>query len=71
MAKHIQNDVLAKPINTYRPQIVATAGDEPSEERLGTSLVVSPGRLDHGSYTLIDFHHSAVEFGTVATRSFV
>jgi Icc-related predicted phosphoesterase len=65
------SEVLAELINTYRPRIVVTAGDEPSEERLGKSLVVSPGRLDQGSYALVDFHNSAVEFGTVATRTAV
>ena len=65
------SDVLAELVNTYRPQIVVTAGDEPSEERLGKSLVVSPGRLDRGSYALIAFHNSRVEFGTVATRTVV
>jgi uncharacterized protein len=65
------SEVLAELINTYRPHLVVTAGDEPSEELLGTSLVVSPGRLDHGSYALIDFHDSAVEFGTVGSRTAV
>jgi uncharacterized protein len=65
------SDVLAELINTHRPQFVVTAGDEPSEEFLGKSLVVSPGRLDRGSYALIDFHNSAVEFGTAATQAAV
>jgi uncharacterized protein len=63
--------VLAELINTWRPRLVVTGGDEPSEERLGKSLVISPGRLHQGSYALIDFHASAVEFGTVATRTTV
>jgi uncharacterized protein len=63
--------VLAELINTYRPRVVVTAGDEPSEERLGTSLLVSPGRLDQGRYALIDFQDSAVEFGTVAAHASV
>jgi hypothetical protein len=65
------SEVVAELINTYRPHVVVTAGAEPSEERLGTSLVVSPGRLDQGRYALIDFHESAVELGTVATRAAV
>jgi Icc-related predicted phosphoesterase len=65
------SEVLAELVNTYRPQIVVTAGDEPSEEHLGKSLVVSPGRLDRGSYALIDFQRSAVAFGTVAARTAV
>lgn len=63
--------VLAELIKTHRPRIVITGGDEPSEERLGTSLVLSPGRLDRGRYALIDFHNAAVEFGTVAARASV
>jgi Icc-related predicted phosphoesterase len=65
------SEVLAELVNTYRPRIVVTSGDEQSEERLGKSLIVSPGRLDQGSYALIDFHNSAVEFGTVAARAAV
>ena len=65
------SEVLAELINTYRPHLVVTAGDEPFEELLGTSLVVSPGRLDRGSYALIDFHDSVVEFGTVGSRTAV
>lgn len=63
--------VLAELIKTHRPRIVITGGDEPSEERLGTSLVLSPGRLDRGRYALIDFHNASVEFGTVAARASV
>jgi Icc-related predicted phosphoesterase len=63
--------VLAELIKTHRPRIVITGGDEPSEERLGTSLVLSPGRLDRGRYALIDFHNAAVEFGTVAAPASV
>ncbi|MDX6408506.1 MAG: uncharacterized protein QOE13_1577 [Gaiellaceae bacterium] len=63
------SEVLAELVNTHRPRFVVAAGDEPSEERLGTSVVVSPGRLDRGSYALIDFRGSDVEFGTVAART--
>jgi uncharacterized protein len=65
------SEVLAELINTYRPRIVVTGGDEPSEESLGTSLVLCPGRLDQGRYALIDFHNSSVEFGSVAERASV
>jgi uncharacterized protein len=65
------SEVLAELINTYRPRFVVTAGDEPSEEGLGSSVVVAPGRLDQGRYALIDFHSSAVEFGTVDARTAV
>jgi uncharacterized protein len=63
--------VLAELINTYRPHLVITGGDEPSEETLGTSLVVCPGSIDRGRYALIDFHNSSVEFRSVAVRASV
>jgi Icc-related predicted phosphoesterase len=65
------SEVLAELINTHRPRVVVTAGDEPSEERLGTSLVVSPGHLDQGRYALIDFHESSVELGKVPAQAAV
>jgi Icc-related predicted phosphoesterase len=65
------SEVLAELVNTYRPRIVVTGGDEPSEESLGTSLVLCPGRLDRGRYALVDFHNSTVEFGSVAARASV
>jgi Icc-related predicted phosphoesterase len=63
--------VLAELINTYRPHLVITGGDEPSEETLGTSPVVCPGRIDRGRYALIDLHNSSVEFGSLAVRASV
>ena len=65
------SEVVAELINTYRPRVVVTAGDEPSQERLGTSLIVAPGRLDQGRYALIDFHESSVELGTVPAQAAV
>jgi uncharacterized protein len=65
------SEVLAELINTYRPRIVVTAGDEPAEERLGTTLLVVPGRFDRGRYALIDFHDSKVDFGTVGSHAAV
>jgi uncharacterized protein len=59
------SEMLAELINTHRPRVVVTAGDEPEEERLGTSLVVSPGRLDRGSYALVDLHEATVELRAV------
>ena len=65
------SEVLAELINTHRPRVVVTAGDEPEEERLGTSLVVAPGRLDRGSYALVDLHGAIVELRTVDSRAAV
>jgi Icc-related predicted phosphoesterase len=65
------SEVLAELINTYRPRFVVTGGAEPSEEDLGKSIVLCPGRLDQGQYALIDFLDAAVEFGTIAERASV
>jgi Icc-related predicted phosphoesterase len=65
------SEVVAELINTYRPRVVVTAGDEPAEERLGKSLVVTPGRLDQGQYALIDFHGSSVELETLGAQATV
>jgi Icc-related predicted phosphoesterase len=65
------SEVLAELINTHRPRVVVIAGDEPAEERLGTSVLVIPGRLDRGRYALIDFQDSTVDFGTVGTHAAV
>jgi hypothetical protein len=67
----VGSEVVAELINTYRPRIVIAGGDEPAEERLGTSLLVSPGRLDQGRYALIDFHGSEVELGTLGAHASV
>jgi Icc-related predicted phosphoesterase len=63
------SEVLAELINTHRPRIVVTSGDDQAEVELGKSLVVSPGRLDQGRYALVDFHRSTVELGTVGVRA--
>jgi Icc-related predicted phosphoesterase len=53
--------VLATLLNTYRPRVAIVARDEPSEMLLGKTLVVSPGRLDHGAYSVIDWQAHTVE----------
>jgi Icc-related predicted phosphoesterase len=67
----VGSEVVAELINTYRPRIVIAGGDEPAEERLGTSLLVSPGRLDQDRYALIDFHGSEVELKTLGAHASV
>jgi Icc-related predicted phosphoesterase len=37
------------------------AGNDPSEVMLGKTLVISPGRLELGSYSVVDLHTLAVE----------
>jgi Icc-related predicted phosphoesterase len=55
------SEAVAVLINTYRPRLAIVPGDEVAETRLGTTLVVSPGRLDQGEYALIDLHDLSVQ----------
>jgi hypothetical protein len=48
------SEVLAELVNAYRPRLVIVAGDEPSNQFLGTALVVCPGRLEQGQFALVD-----------------
>jgi Icc-related predicted phosphoesterase len=52
--------VVAELVNTHRPKLVVVGGDEPSEEELGTALVVCPGRLADGHYSIVDLTTSIV-----------
>jgi uncharacterized protein len=49
--------VVAELVKTYNPRVVVAASDSAAEARLGSSLVVSPGRLDEGSYAVVDLQH--------------
>jgi len=60
------SEVLAELIKTYRPRVAIVGGDSPAEERLGTTLVVSPGRLDQGHYLLVDLDGPTTEPRTMA-----
>jgi Icc-related predicted phosphoesterase len=53
--------ILATLLKTYNPRVAVIAGDDPSEVMLGKTLVISPGRLDLGSYSVVDLHTLAVE----------
>jgi Icc-related predicted phosphoesterase len=55
------SEVLAELIKTYRPRLVVVAGDEPEQRQLGKTPVICPGRLDRGSYALVDFRTLTVE----------
>jgi Icc-related predicted phosphoesterase len=59
------SEVLAELIKTYNPRVAIIAGEEPSETRLGKTLVVSPGRLEQGCYADIDVHALTVEHGVL------
>jgi hypothetical protein len=63
------SEVLAELINTYRPRVAVVAGDGVAEARLGKTLVVCPGRLEHGQYALIDLHDLEVEPRTLAEHA--
>ena len=55
------SEVLAELVKTYAPRLVLTGGEEFRQERLGTSLVVAPGRLSGGEYALVDIHEREAE----------
>jgi uncharacterized protein len=63
------SEAVAELINTYRPRLAIVAGDGVSEERLGTTLVVSPGRVDRGQYAVVGLHDLSIEVGDVAART--
>lgn len=65
------SETVAELINTYKARIAVVAGEEGTEERLGTTLVVSPGRVDQGSYALVDLHKLSVQIETVAVAATV
>jgi Icc-related predicted phosphoesterase len=48
------SETLAELVKTYSPQLVLVGGEGFRRERLGTSLVVSPGRLGEGEFALVD-----------------
>jgi Icc-related predicted phosphoesterase len=60
------SEVVAGLIKTYAPKVAIVAGEGAAEERLGTSLVVCPGRLDLGIYSVIDIHSGSVEVGELS-----
>lgn len=60
------SEVVATLIKTYAPKVAIVAGEGAAEELLGTSLVVCPGRLDLGIYSVIDIHSGSVEVGELA-----
>ena len=55
------SEILAELVKTYAPALVLTGGEGFRRERLGTSLVVGPGRLSEGEYALVDLSESEVE----------
>jgi Icc-related predicted phosphoesterase len=62
------SEVLAELIKTYRPRVAVVGGDSPAEETLGTTLVVSAGRLDRGHYAIVDLGGPTAEARKMAGR---
>ena len=57
--------VLAELVKTYQPRLVLVSGKELKHEMLGTSLLVMPGSLAEGNFSIIDLHQHTVETGSV------
>ena len=57
--------VLAGLIKTYKPRLVLVSSKELKHEMLGTSLVVMPGSLAEGNFSVIDLRQHIVETGSV------
>jgi uncharacterized protein len=55
------SEILAELVKTYSPRLVLTGGEGFHQERLGTSLVVAPGRLSEGEYALVDLYKGEAE----------
>jgi uncharacterized protein len=57
--------VLAELVKTYQPRLVLVSGKELKHEMLGTSLLVMPGSLAEGNFSIIDLRQHTVETGSV------
>jgi Icc-related predicted phosphoesterase len=60
--------VVAELINTHNPRAVVAASGAVAEERLGNTLVVSPGRLDRGQYAVVDVRDRFAAVATLVSR---
>jgi Icc-related predicted phosphoesterase len=65
------SEVVAELIKTYNPRFAIVGGDEPAQEELGKTVVVCPGRLDRGSYAVIDLRARSVEAATLGVQAAV
>lgn len=59
------SETLAELVKTYSPRLVLTRGEGFKQENLGTSLVVSPGRLGEGGYAVVDLHEGEAKAGSL------
>ena len=60
------SEALAELIKTYNPKLAIISGDGATEERLAKTLVVCPGSIEQGIYSVIDFRDLSVEVGSLA-----
>jgi uncharacterized protein len=65
------SEVVAGLIKTYNPRLAIVGGEELAQEQLARTLVVCPGRLDHGDYAVVDLGTGSVEAATLAQRAAV
>jgi Icc-related predicted phosphoesterase len=66
--RHIGSQAVTEVVGTWRPRVVVVAGPRPAREMYASTVVVSPGRLDQGSYALFDaFHDRKVQFHTAGS----
>jgi uncharacterized protein len=65
------SEALAELIKTHNPRLVVVSGEGAAEEKLAQSIVISPGRLDQGQYSLVDLREFSVEVGTLAEHAAV
>jgi uncharacterized protein len=65
------SEVLAGLIKTYNPRLAIVGGEELAQEELARTLVVCPGRLDHGDYAVVDLGTGSVEAATLAQQAAV
>jgi hypothetical protein len=59
---------LAELIKTYNPRVAVVGGAEPTQQVLGRTLVVCPGRLENGDYAVVDLGARSVAAATLAPR---
>jgi hypothetical protein len=66
------SETVAELINTYRPRLVLVAGEDGvAEMKIGTSLVVWPGRVDRDQYAVVDLRELIVELPAPTTDTTV
>jgi Icc-related predicted phosphoesterase len=58
-------------IKTYNPRLAIVGGEESPQEELARTLVVCPGRLDHGRYAVVELGTRSVEGATLAQQAAV